>query len=283
MQQVELTVRLIRSKGVGVYFVTQTPTDVPASVLAQLGNRVQHALRAFTPEDADALRKTARTFPMTTHYDVEQTITSLGIGEALVTVLSPRGVPTPLAATRLLPPDSLMAALPPDQLAEHIRTGSLSAKYGTRIDRESAHEIIGRQLESARTAAALAAGVDPTVAATMTAAELRTAQKARAAEQARAERAALRDQQRAERDAAKAAERAAREAQRQEVARQRALEQAQREMLREQQRMAREEQAARARAQRAMTRGVSGRRRSSNPADEAGDMVRTVFGTLFGK
>ena len=109
IDQVERTARLIRSKGVGVYFVTQAPTDVPAPVLAQLGNRVQHALRAFTPDDADALRKTARTFPMTDFYDVEKTITSLGTGEALVTVLSPRGVPTPLAATRLLPPDSLMA------------------------------------------------------------------------------------------------------------------------------------------------------------------------------
>ena len=89
MDQVERTARLIRSKGVGVYFVTQAPTDVPSSVLAQLGNRVQHALRAFTPDDADALRKTARTFPMTDFYDVEKTITSLGTGEALVTVLSP--------------------------------------------------------------------------------------------------------------------------------------------------------------------------------------------------
>ena len=104
MDQIERTARLIRSKGVGVYFVTQAPTDVPSSVLAQLGNRIQHALRAFTPDDADALRKTARTFPMTERYDVEKTLTSLGIGEALVTVLSPRGVPTPLAATRVLPP-----------------------------------------------------------------------------------------------------------------------------------------------------------------------------------
>ena len=108
LDEIERTARLIRSKGVGVYFVTQAPTDVPSSVLAQLGNRVQHALRAFTPDDADALRKTARTFPTTTFYDVEKTITSLGTGEALVTVLSPRGVPTPLAATRLLPPDSSM-------------------------------------------------------------------------------------------------------------------------------------------------------------------------------
>ena len=111
LDQIERTARLIRSKGVGVYFVTQAPTDVPSPVLSQLGNRIQHALRAFTPDDADALRKTARTFPVTTHYDVERTITSLGIGEALVTVLSPKGVPTPLAATRLIPPDSRMAPL----------------------------------------------------------------------------------------------------------------------------------------------------------------------------
>jgi DNA helicase HerA-like ATPase len=282
MDQVELTVRLIRSKGVGVYFVTQTPTDVPSSVLAQLGNRVQHALRAFTPEDADALRKTARTFPMTDHYDVETTITSLGTGEALVTVLSPKGIPTPLAATRILPPDSLMAAIAPERFAALVQAGMLGAKYGTRIDRESAHEIIGRQLETARTAAALAAGVDPAVAATMTAAELKAAQKARAREVAREEREALREQQRVEREAAKEAERAQREAakaaERLERERQRALEQAQREMLREQQRMAREEQAARARAQRAVTRTLSGR-----SSDATSDLVRTVFGTLFGK
>ena len=110
-----------------MYFVTQAPTDVPSSVLSQLGNRIQHALRAFTPDDADALRKTARTFPMTTHYDVERTITSLGIGEALVTVLSPKGVPTPLAATRLIPPDSRMAPLTDPEIAQVIAASPLSA------------------------------------------------------------------------------------------------------------------------------------------------------------
>ena len=142
MDQIERTARLIRSKGVGVYFVTQAPTDVPSSVLAQLGNRIQHALRAFTPDDADALRKTARTFPMTERYDVEKTLTSLGIGEALVTVLSPRGVPTPLAATRLLPPDSLMAPLPPAEFQARIAASLLATKYAMAIDRESAHEMI---------------------------------------------------------------------------------------------------------------------------------------------
>ena len=149
MDQVERTARLIRSKGVGVYFVTQAPTDVPSSVLAQLGNRVQHALRAFTPDDADALRKTARTFPMTEFYDVEKTITSLGTGEALVTVLSPRGVPTPLAATRLLPPDSLMAPMPPDQFAAAVAASTFPAKYGATVDRDSAHERITARLAAA--------------------------------------------------------------------------------------------------------------------------------------
>ncbi|MEO8228638.1 MAG: helicase HerA-like domain-containing protein [Chloroflexota bacterium] len=161
LDQVERTARLIRSKGVGVYFVTQTPTDIPASVLAQLGNRVEHALRVFTPQDSDALKKTARTFPITTFYDVEQAIMSLGIGEALVTVLSSRGVPTPPAATRLIPPDSLMAALDPVQFQGRVATSALSAKYGETIDRESAHELITARITGARRVAADRANADP--------------------------------------------------------------------------------------------------------------------------
>ena len=154
LAQIEQTVRLIRSKGVGVYFVTQVPTDVPSSVLAQLGNRIQHALRVFTPEDADSLKKTVRTFPMTDFFETGTTLTSLGIGEALVTVLSPRGVPTPLAPTRLLPPDSLMAALPPDELQRRILAGALYATYATAVDRQSAHEIITARLQAAQAAVA---------------------------------------------------------------------------------------------------------------------------------
>ena len=149
MEQIERTARLIRSKGVGVYFVTQSPTDVPSSVLAQLGNRVQHALRAFTPDDADALRKTARTFPMTDFYDVEKMLTTLGIGEALVTVLSPRGIPTPLAATRLVAPDSLMEPIPTRAFAAPHRGEPAPGKYGTAVDRDSAYERITARLASA--------------------------------------------------------------------------------------------------------------------------------------
>ncbi len=153
MEQIELTVRLIRSKGVGVYFATQAPTDVPSSVLAQLGNRVQHALRAFTPDDADALRKTARTFPTSDFYELEKVIPALGIGEALVTVLTPRGTPTPVAATRLIPPDCSMDALDPATFQGLVAAGGLRAKYAATIDRQSAHEIIAARIQAAQAAA----------------------------------------------------------------------------------------------------------------------------------
>lgn len=221
MEQIERTARLIRSKGVGVYFVTQVPADVPSSVLAQLGNRIQHALRAFTPEDADNLRKAARTFPMTEFYDVETTLTSLGTGEALVTVLSPKGIPTPLAATRLIPPDSLMAPVEEVVFRGHIAMSPLQAKYGATVDRDSAHERITARIAAARQAAiaatqeaAVRAGVDPTTAAgmnSMTPAqverELKRQQKEIEAAQARAEREAER-QRRAEEKAAIAAAKA---------------------------------------------------------------------------
>jgi DNA double-strand break repair helicase HerA and related ATPase len=152
LSQIEQTVRLIRSKGVGVYFITQTPTDVPSSVLAQLGNRIQHALRVFTPDDSDKLKKTVRTFPMTTFFDTGERLTSLGIGEALVTVLAPNGVPTALAPTRIVPPDSLMAALPPDQIQLRVQGGALHAKYAQAVDPQSAHEIITARLAAARAA-----------------------------------------------------------------------------------------------------------------------------------
>jgi DNA helicase HerA-like ATPase len=216
MEQVERTARLIRSKGVGVYFVTQAPTDVPAPVLAQLGNRVQHALRAFTPDDADALRKTARTFPTTEFYDIEKTLTSLGTGEALVTVLSPRGVPTPLAATRLLAPDSLMAPIDAVQFQGKIATSPFQTKYGATVDRDSAYERITARLAAARAAAAeaaVAAGAPPTTATgmnTMTPAQQQREITRQAKEMAAAQRAAERErkaQEKAEREAAKAHQR----------------------------------------------------------------------------
>ena len=149
LEQVEQVVRLVRSKGVGVYFVTQTPKDVPSDVLAQLGHRVQHALRAHTPNDDKALRATVRTFPKTTFYDLEETLTTLGIGEAVVTALNPRGVPTPVVATRLIPPTSRMAPLTSEELQADIRSSDLLAEYGQTVDRDSAREMLARRIEKA--------------------------------------------------------------------------------------------------------------------------------------
>ena len=147
LEQVQQVVRLIRSKGVGVYFITQSPKDIPEEVLGQLGHRVQHALRAFTPDDDKALRAAARTFPKTTFYDVEETLTTLGIGEAFVTVLTPKGVPTQPFATRLIPPASKMAPLPDFDAA--VARSTQVKKYATDIDRESARERLAARVNPA--------------------------------------------------------------------------------------------------------------------------------------
>ncbi len=139
LDSITQTVRLIRSKGVGVFFVTQTPKDVPGDVLAQLGNRIQHALRAFTPDDQKALKATVKTFPDSA-YDLEELLTGLGTGEAVVTVLSERGAPTPVAATRLRAPESLMGPVDGAALDAAARASSLHERYAQAVDRESAFE-----------------------------------------------------------------------------------------------------------------------------------------------
>jgi len=141
LESITQTVRLIRSKGVGVFFVTQTPKDVHPDVLAQLGNRVQHALRAYTPDDAKALKATASTFPKSA-YDLEEVLTQLGTGEAIVTVLGEKGAPTPVAWTRLRAPQSLMAEAPAALLEESTKNSPLYSKYAQPIDRDSAYEML---------------------------------------------------------------------------------------------------------------------------------------------
>ncbi|WP_280339937.1 helicase HerA-like domain-containing protein [Nocardia neocaledoniensis] len=142
LQQVEQTVKLIRSKGVGVFFCTQLPTDIPNPVLSQLGARVQHALRAFTPDDQKALSKTVRTYPKSAVYDLEEALTSLGTGEAIVTVLSEKGAPTPVAWTRIAPPTSLMDTIGDDAIKSKALSSPLQGKYGQSVDRESAYEML---------------------------------------------------------------------------------------------------------------------------------------------
>ena len=147
VESVTRTVRLIRSKGVGVFFVTQAPTDLPESVLGQLGSRVQHALRAFTPKDAKDLRAVVSTYPTSEFYDVGELLTSMGTGEAAVTLLSEKGVPTPVVHTRMLAPASKMA--PASDVDGPAKASPLYAKYGTRADAQSAREILAGRLEAA--------------------------------------------------------------------------------------------------------------------------------------
>ncbi|THE06004.1 DUF853 family protein [Microbacterium oleivorans] len=186
------TVRLIRSKGVGVFFVTQTPKDVPADVLGQLGSRIQHALRAFTPDDAKALRATVSTYP-TSGYDLERVLQELGTGEAIVTVMNEKGAPTPVAWTRLRAPQGLMSPTPAAAVQAVVAASPLLATYGTPVDRESAREILGAKM------AAADAAVDAAKAA---------ADKAKAdAEYAKQKAASDKAQQKAERDAQREYER----------------------------------------------------------------------------
>ena len=147
LDSVERTVRLIRSKGVGIFFVTQTPKDIPAAVLAQLGNRVQHALRAFTPDDAKDLRATVSTFPKSEFYDLEALLPQLGIGEAVVTILSETGVPTPVVHTRLAAPASRMG--PADDVDAAAKASTLYPKYAERVDAVSAREQLAARVSAA--------------------------------------------------------------------------------------------------------------------------------------
>ncbi len=151
LEAVTQTVRLIRSKGVGVFFITQLPTDIPDQVLSQLGHRVQHAVRAFTPKDAKALKQAVETFPTTEHYpDLGETLQSIGVGEAVVTVLNPRGVPTPVSSVRLYPPTSRMGPLTDAERAARIAASAIGPKYTQRVDRESAEEILAARLAGDR-------------------------------------------------------------------------------------------------------------------------------------
>lgn len=149
LNQIESIVKLIRSKGVGLYFVTQNPTDVPDEVLSQLGLKVQHALRAFTAKDRKAIKLTAENYPISEYYKTDEVLTSLGIGEALVSALSEKGIPTPLAATMLRAPMSRMDVLEDSELTELLNGSKLSEKYNDLIDRESAYELLTKKIEVA--------------------------------------------------------------------------------------------------------------------------------------
>jgi DNA helicase HerA-like ATPase len=149
LQQIETVIKLIRSKGVGIFFCTQNPQDIPASVLSQLGLKVQHALRAFTAADRKTIKQAAENYPETTYYHVNELITELGIGEALITMLNEKGIPTPLVHTLLTSPRSRMDILTDAEISALTTRSKLVKKYEQTIDNQSAYEIVSGKLEEA--------------------------------------------------------------------------------------------------------------------------------------
>ena len=224
LQVITQTVRLIRSKGVGIFFVTQTPKDVPGDVLAQLGSRVQHQLRAHTPDDAKALRATVSTYP-TSGYDLAQVLQNLATGEAIVTVMNEKGAPSPVAWTRLRAPQGSMSPTPVDQMAVAVAASPLLAEYGTAVDPTSARDILEQRAQVIAQATRVAAAGQVPVAQALTSAQraqaaaqkqfdaqLARTQKTAAAESARDANAARIAADRAARDKAKADDRLRKEA-----------------------------------------------------------------------
>lgn len=153
LNQIESIIKLIRSKGIGVYFVTQNPMDVPNGVLAQLGLKIQHALRAFTANDRKAIKMTAENYPVSDFYKTDELITNLGIGEALVTALNEKGIPTPLAATMMRAPESRMDVLTASEIDEINSRSKLVRKYSEILDRDSAYEMLNKKISTQETAA----------------------------------------------------------------------------------------------------------------------------------
>lgn len=147
LEQIETVVRLIRSKGIGIFLCTQSPTDIPDTVLAQLGNRVQHAVRTFTPNDAQALKKTVNTFPRSEFYEIDRVLTSLGTGQALVTVLNEKGIPTVVVAVHLTPPRATMGPLPAAEAEQLLTQSALYRKYQESVDPQSAYEILTAKID----------------------------------------------------------------------------------------------------------------------------------------
>ncbi len=150
LDQIESIIKLIRSKGVGIYFCTQNPYDVPEAVLSQLGLKVQHALRAFTEKDRKAIKKTAENYPISDYYKTDELLTSIGIGQALITGLNEKGIPTPLAAVHLRAPKSRMGVLNQEEIDRVIQYSFLAPKYNEEVDRESAYEILNAKISNAK-------------------------------------------------------------------------------------------------------------------------------------
>ena len=154
LERIEMVVRLIRSKGVGVYFITQNPLDIPETVLGQLGNRVQHALRAYTPRDQRAVKTAADTMRPNPPLDIQQAITELGVGEALVSFLDPKGIPSPTERVWMFAPGSRIGLATDEEIARVRANSPFGGKYDQSYDRDSAHEVLNRRAQAEAQAAA---------------------------------------------------------------------------------------------------------------------------------
>jgi DNA helicase HerA-like ATPase len=258
LEKVEQVVRLIRSKGVGVYFITQNPIDIPATVAAQLNNRIQHKLNAFTPRDQQAVKSAADTFRPNPAIDVASAITELKIGEALVSLLQPDGAPSPVARTLIKPPSSRVGPITPQERQILITTDAIGTKYDEPLDRESAEEMLASKAAEAAAAAAEA--------------KAKTEADKAAAQQAKADAIAQREQLKLQREQERLEAQRQREEDRQEAARQR-------ELQREEARRARE--AARPSMTDKMVQSA-GRSIASSVGRQIGNqLLRGIFGGLL--
>jgi DNA helicase HerA-like ATPase len=262
LDQLEVIVKLIRSKGVGVFFCTQNPIDVPDDILAQLGLKVQHALRAFTEKDRKAIKKAAENYPISEFYETEDLITQLGIGEALITALNEKGIPTPLAATICRAPLSRMDVLEQNEVDALVAKSTIAAKYNEEIDRESAYEILTGKIERAATEEKQA--------------EARAEQE-KAEELLREKQAKLREQEAKERE--KELKRLEREEARREREEIKELERLRKAQEREAKREARE----RERMWKDVTQSVTKGATSSRGGGWIGELTRGLLGILKGK
>ena len=152
LQQIETTIKLIRSKGIGIFFCTQNPMDVPAAILGQLGMKVQHALRAFTAADRKVIKQTAENYPLSDFYQTDELLTQVGVGEALFTCLNEKGIPTPLVHVLLSAPRSRMDVLAPGEVSELLNRSRLAARYNTEVDSNSAYEMLREKINRAKEA-----------------------------------------------------------------------------------------------------------------------------------
>lgn len=265
LDRIEQVARLIRSKGVGIYFITQSPTDIPDNVLAQLGNRVQHALRAYTPSDQKAVRAAAQSFRAAPGVDVAKEIQELGIGEALVSTLDEKGAPTPVARTMIRPPCSRVGPATPDERQRILAASDMAAKYKDAIDRESAYEILtGKAAESAAAAEAEKKRLEE--------------ERARTAEEKAAEAKRIQEEKAAATKAREEARRQA-EADKEAAARERELAKERAAVERERDRLEAQQSRSRTRTGRAVTRTTE--RVAGNVLSTIGrEIVRGIFGNM---